>query len=212
MRIFRFGAGIARERGVAFCFGQVAKVPYALVELLPIAVGGAEDLREAGLQVVVGGEGKQPSVVERGGHEVVVAAVAQLLAAGAVRRAHRRERFRLELAFGGIVDGARVQGVKPCAPVREEASEGPRCAPLFALGEAVGLRVLALGGKPRRGALGADEAGEGLVEGGVVPQVDQAVGEFVEQQFGKLRLGEMDEAGEQRIVEPAQGGIGDHRI
>ena len=193
-------------------FRQLAEFAHAVEEPLPIPAGGAEDAGETFLQVVVGSEREQAGVVERRVHEAVVAPVSELCAASAVGRAHRRECLRLELPLGGIVDRGPVECVNPLAPVGEEAAEVARRAALGSLGAPLHLRFAALGAVPSGRAFATDETGKGLAEGSIVPHIDHAVRQFVEQQLGKVGGREVDEAGEQWVVEPTQGGIGGYRI
>ena len=71
------------------------------------------------------------------------------------------------------------------------------------------LAAAALGLEPAAHAFVLHHHGEGLVEGGVVLGVDQLVRELVEYQPRHLRLGVADECREQRVVEPAEGRVGE---
>ena len=66
----------------------------------------------------------------------------------------------------------------------------------------------ALDGKPLAGARLAHEAGKGFVQRHVIGHPEPAVGRLMDQQFGQFGLRPIDEGAQQRIVEPAERGIG----
>ena len=66
----------------------------------------------------------------------------------------------------------------------------------------------ALDGKPLAGARPAHEAGKGFVQRHVISHPEPAVGRLMDQQFGQLGLRPIDEGAQQRIVEPAERGVG----
>ena len=62
--------------------------------------------------------------------------------------------------------------------------------------------------KPLAGALPAHEAGEGFVQRHVIGHPKPSVRRLVDQQFSQFGLRPVDERAQQRIVEPAEGGVG----
>lgn len=66
----------------------------------------------------------------------------------------------------------------------------------------------ALKGKPLAGALLAHEAGKSLVQRHVIGHPEPPVRRLMDQQLSQFRLRPIDEGAEQRIVEPAERGVG----
>jgi hypothetical protein len=54
-------------------------------------------------------------------------------------------------------------------------------------------------GEPAAGGVAGDGGGEGFVEVGVVGEVEALVGEFVEEEFGEVTRGEVDEGVEDGV-------------
>ena len=92
------------------------------------------------------------------------------------------------------------------AGVHDEVNE----LTVFGLGGAVLVESLGRGGgeEPAAHALGGDGGGEGFVEVGVAGDKEAAVGEFVENDFGEVGIGFVDESIENGVVEPAESGVG----
>ena len=62
--------------------------------------------------------------------------------------------------------------------------------------------------EPLADAVVGDGGGEGFVEGGFAFAEELAVGEFVEDEFGEGEFVFVDEGVEERVAEPAEGGVG----
>ena len=166
--------------------------------MLPIQGG------EGRLPVPVCGQGGQIGIVHPR-HHPVVASAAEPVPVGLVAGAHGIEHPRL----GRAETDSAVLAVERCE-VRLGAHEQPnQPVPLrLALpmrGELIGP---ALTGKPLAGALLAHEAGEGLVQRDVIGHPEPSVRRLMDQQLGQRRLRPIDEGAEQRIIEPAKGGVG----
>ena len=197
---------MALERFVSRGLGNVAEFLHALVEGGPVATGVREQALEAGLQVVVGRNQHEPGVVEGHGHCGVVAAVAELIPTAPVGLAHFLEDGRLQLPLGGVWYGFLVERSKAAAPMPQEGGiRDPRGQTGL-----VGGHVAVVPAKPEHRSPVADECREGLVERGVALDVDDAVREFVEDEVREIALVVVQKRREDRIVEPAEGGVGRH--
>ena len=159
---------------------------------------------EGRLPVPVGGQRGQVGVVHPL-HHPVVASAAEPGPVDLIAGAHGVQQPRL----GWAKTGRAVLAVE-----RYEADLGAheqpnQPAPLrLALAVRRELIGPALAGKPLAGALLAHEAGKSLVQRHVIGHPEPPVRRLVDQQFGQLRLRPIDESAEQRIVEPAERGVG----
>ena len=103
-------------------------------------------------------------------------------------------------------DGLGIESPQASLGMHQQASEPPPLRlPLPMRRELV---EPAPDGKPLAGALLAHEAGKGLVQRHVIGHPEPPVRRLVDQQFGQLRLRPVNEGAQQRIVEPAERGIG----
>ena len=161
-----------------------------------------------------GGEGRPPVPVSgQGGqigvvhllHHPVVASAAEPLPVGLVAGAQGIQQPRL----GRAKTGNGVLAVERCKAGLGAHEQASQPAPLgLALKMRSELIGPALTGKPLACALLAHEAGEGLVQRHVIGHPEPSVRRLMDQQLGQRRLRPIDEGAEQRIVEPAERGIG----
>ncbi len=159
---------------------------------------------EGRLPVPVSGQGGQIGVVHPR-HQPVVASAAELTSVGLVAGAHGVQQPRL----GRAKIRNAVLAIERCElglGAHEQPNQPvPIRLALAMRGELIGP---ALTGKPLAGALLPHEASEGLVQRHVIGHPEPLVGRLVDQQFGQRRLRPIDEGAEQRIVEPAERGVG----
>lgn len=159
---------------------------------------------EGRLPVPVGGQRGQVGVVHAL-HHPVVASAAEPGPVDLIAGAHGIQQPRLCWAKTRRA----VLVVKRCEASLGAHEQPNQSAPLRLL-LAVRRELIgpALKGKPLAGALLAHEAGKGLVQRHVIGHPEPPVRRLMDQQFGQFRLRPIDEGAEQRIVEPAERGIG----
>ena len=154
--------------------------------------------------VPVGGQRSQKGIVHPLNHPVVASA-AEPRPIGLIAGAQSTYQVRLGRFKGGRPRLA-VQGCKPGFRLHQQPGQpAPLRLPLPMRRELVGP---ALDGKPLAGARLAHEAGKGLVQRYVIGHPQPPVRRLMDQQFGQLRLRPVNEGAQQRIVEPAERGVG----
>ena len=166
---------------------------------------------ESGLPIPVGGQRGEKGVVHPL-HHPVVAAAAEPIPVDLIAGVQGVDQLRFG-RFSGI-PALRRRGRIGLGVERRQSGLGPH----EQTGKPVPLRLLlpmrreligpALNGKPLASALLAHEAGEGLVQRHIIGHPKPLVRRFMNQQFGQLRLRPVNEGAQQRIIEPAERGIG----
>lgn len=159
---------------------------------------------EGWLPVPVGGQRGQVGVVHPR-HHPVVASAAKLRPVVPIAGAHGVQQPRL-----GRAETRRAVLVVKRSEAGLGAHEQPNQPAPLRLALAVRRELVgpALSGKPLAGALLAHEAGKGLVQRHVIGHPEPSVRRLMDQQFGQFRLRPIDEGAKQRIVEPAERGVG----
>lgn len=159
---------------------------------------------EGRLPVPVGGQRGQVGVVHPL-HHPVVASAAEPGAIDLIAGAHGIQ----QPCLGRPKAHRAVLVVERCEASLGAHEQPNQSAPLRLL-LAVRRELIgpALKGKPLAGALFAHKAGKGLVQRHVIGHPEPPVRRLMDQQFGQLRLRPVDEGAEQRIVEPAERGVG----
>ena len=154
--------------------------------------------------VPVGGQRSQKGVVHPLHHRVVASA-AEPRPIGLIAGAQSTHQLRFGRFKGGRTRLA-VQGGKSGFRLHQQPGQpAPLRLPLPMRRELV---APALDGKPLAGARLAHEAGEGFVQRHVIGHPEPSVRRLVDQQFGQLRFRPVNEGAQQRIVEPAERGVG----
>ncbi len=193
---------------VAFFEGHFAEGGGGEVEAFEVIVVGAEEGLEGGDVIVIGGDGVEFGVVDGVGEPgVVFAAAAPLGFEAGVIGAEAGDEGLFAFGFGRVGEGGvLVGGCEFLAGGGDEFDE----LVFVEGGEAEALVFLGLmgGGEPAADAFKGDGGGEGFVEIGVAIDKEALVAEFVEDDFGEVADGFVDEGVEEGIAEPAEGGVG----
>ncbi len=166
---------------------------------------------ESGLPIPVGGQRGQKGVVHPL-HHPVIAPAAEPIPVDLIAGVQGVEQLRFGRFFG--IPALRRRGHVGLGVERRQSGLGPH----EQIGKPVPMRLLllmrceligpALNGKPLAGALLANKAGEGLVQRHVIGHPEPLVRCLMDQQFRQLRLRPINEGAQQRIIEPAERGIG----
>ena len=154
--------------------------------------------------VPVGGQRSQKGVVHPL-HHPVVAPTAEPRPIGLIAGAQSVHQLRFGRFKGGRTRLA-IQGREAGFRLHQQPGQpAPLRLPLPMRRELVGP---ALDGEPLAGTLLAHEAGKGLVQRHVIGHPEPPVRRLMDQQFGQLRFRPVNEGAQQRVVEPAERGVG----